>query len=30
VLTLGAGDVHKTGDELLGLIRAGAPLPQLH
>jgi len=30
VLTLGAGDVHRTGDELLGLIRAGAPIPRLH
>jgi len=30
VLTLGAGDVTRTGDELLGLMRAGAPVPQLH
>ena len=30
VLTLGAGDVHRTGDELLGLVRAGAPIPRLH
>jgi UDP-N-acetylmuramate--alanine ligase len=30
VLTLGAGDVHRTGDELLALLRAGAPVPQIH
>jgi UDP-N-acetylmuramate--alanine ligase len=30
VLTLGAGDIHRTADELLGLVRAGAPVPQLH
>ena len=30
VLTLGAGDVYKTADELLGLLRAGAPGPQIH
>jgi UDP-N-acetylmuramate--alanine ligase len=30
VLTLGAGDIHRTADELLGLLRSGAPLPQLH
>ncbi|HXJ36709.1 MAG TPA: UDP-N-acetylmuramate--L-alanine ligase [Candidatus Eisenbacteria bacterium] len=30
VLTLGAGDVHKSGDELLGLLRAGAPIPAVH
>jgi UDP-N-acetylmuramate--alanine ligase len=30
VLTLGAGDVHRTADEFLGLLRAGAPVPQLH
>jgi UDP-N-acetylmuramate--alanine ligase len=30
VMTLGAGDIHRTGEELLGLVRAGAPLPQIH
>jgi UDP-N-acetylmuramate--alanine ligase len=30
VLTLGAGDIHRTGDELLGLLRAGASIPQIH
>ena len=30
VLTLGAGDIHRCGDELLALLRAGAPIPQLH
>ena len=30
VLTLGAGDVYRTADELLALLRSGAPLPQLH
>jgi UDP-N-acetylmuramate--alanine ligase len=30
VLTLGAGDITRTGDELLALMRAGAPVPQLH
>jgi len=30
VLTLGAGDIHRTGDELLSLLRAGATLPALH
>jgi UDP-N-acetylmuramate--alanine ligase len=30
VLTLGAGDIHRSGDELLGLVRAGAPVPQIH
>jgi UDP-N-acetylmuramate--alanine ligase len=30
VLTLGAGDVYKCGDELLGLVRAGAPIPAVH
>jgi UDP-N-acetylmuramate--alanine ligase len=30
VLTLGAGDIHRTADELLGLVRAGAPLPAVH
>jgi len=30
VLTLGAGDVTRVGDELLALVRAGAPVPQLH
>jgi UDP-N-acetylmuramate--alanine ligase len=30
VLMLGAGDVYKAADELLGLLRAGAPVPQIH
>jgi UDP-N-acetylmuramate--alanine ligase len=30
VMTLGAGDIHRAGDELLGLLRAGAPVPQIH
>jgi UDP-N-acetylmuramate--alanine ligase len=30
VVTLGAGDIYRTGDELLGLLRAGAPVPSLH
>jgi UDP-N-acetylmuramate--alanine ligase len=30
VLTLGAGDVYKCADELLGLLRAGAPVPVVH
>jgi UDP-N-acetylmuramate--alanine ligase len=30
VLTLGAGDVTRVGDEFLALVRAGAPVPQLH
>jgi UDP-N-acetylmuramate--alanine ligase len=30
VITLGAGDVHKCADELLGLLRAGAPLAAVH
>ena len=30
VLTLGAGDVYKCADELLGLLRAGAPVPAVH
>ncbi len=30
VLTLGAGDIHRTGDELLALLRAGAAMPQIH
>jgi UDP-N-acetylmuramate--alanine ligase len=30
VLTLGAGDIHRTADEFLGLIRAGAPVPAIH
>ncbi len=30
VVTLGAGDIHRTGDEFLGLLRAGAPVPQIH
>ena len=30
VLTLGAGDVHRTGDELLALLRTGARVPQIH
>ena len=30
VLTLGAGDVTRVGDEFLALVRAGAPVPQIH
>jgi UDP-N-acetylmuramate--alanine ligase len=30
VLTLGAGDIHRAGDELLALLRAGAAVPQIH
>jgi len=30
LLTLGAGDVHRVADELLGLLRAGAPVTPLH
>jgi len=30
VLTLGAGDVYRTADELLGLLRVGAPVPKVH
>ncbi len=30
VLTFGAGDVYRTADELLALLRSGAPLPQIH
>jgi UDP-N-acetylmuramate--alanine ligase len=30
VLTLGAGDVYRTGDEFLGLLRAGAAVPAIH
>ena len=30
VLTLGAGDIHRTADEFLGLIRAGASVPAIH
>jgi UDP-N-acetylmuramate--alanine ligase len=30
VLTLGAGDIHKSADELLGLLRAGAPVSVVH
>ena len=30
VLVLGAGDIHRAADELLGLLRAGAPLSQVH
>jgi UDP-N-acetylmuramate--alanine ligase len=30
VLTLGAGDIHRTADEFLGLIRAGATVPAIH
>ncbi|HUE30055.1 MAG TPA: UDP-N-acetylmuramate--L-alanine ligase [Verrucomicrobiae bacterium] len=30
VLTLGAGDIHRTGDELLGLLRTGAAVPAIH
>ena len=30
VLTLGAGDIHRTADEFLALMRIGAPVPQIH
>jgi UDP-N-acetylmuramate--alanine ligase len=30
VLTLGAGDIHRTADEFLSLVRAGAPVAQVH
>jgi UDP-N-acetylmuramate--alanine ligase len=30
VLTLGAGDIHRASDELLALMRIGAPVPQIH
>jgi UDP-N-acetylmuramate--alanine ligase len=30
VLTLGAGDIYRTGDELLALLRTGAEVPALH
>jgi UDP-N-acetylmuramate--alanine ligase len=30
VLVLGAGDVYRTADELLGLLRSGVPIPQIH
>jgi UDP-N-acetylmuramate--alanine ligase len=30
VLTLGAGDIHKSADELLGLLRAGVPVLAVH
>jgi UDP-N-acetylmuramate--alanine ligase len=30
VITLGAGDIHKCADEILGLVRAGVPVPQVH
>jgi UDP-N-acetylmuramate--alanine ligase len=30
VLTLGAGDIHKTADEFLGLLRTGAAVPAIH
>jgi hypothetical protein len=30
VVTLGAGDVHRTADELLGLLRSGHAPRQLH
>jgi UDP-N-acetylmuramate--alanine ligase len=30
VVTLGAGDIYKFSDELLGLLRAGVPVPQVH
>ena len=30
VLVLGAGDIYRTADELLDLLRAGARLPQVH
>ena len=30
VLVLGAGDISRTADELLAMLRAGAPIPQIH
>src|SRR5204862_53824 len=30
VLTLGAGDIHRTGDELLDLLRSGVAVPAIH
>ena len=30
VLTLGAGDIYRSADELLALLRTGAPIPQIH
>jgi len=27
---LGAGDISRTADELLAMLRAGAPIPQIH
>jgi len=30
VITLGAGDIHRTADELLALLRSGAPLARIH
>ena len=30
VLTLGAGDIHRTADEFLSLIRSGASVPAIH
>ena len=30
LLTLGAGDIHKTADEFLGLLRTGAAVPAIH
>ena len=30
VLTLGAGDISRTADELLARLRTGAPISQLH
>ncbi len=30
VLTLGAGDIHRVGDELLARLRTGAEVPHLH
>jgi len=30
VLTLGAGDIHKSADEFLGLLRSGAPVSAVH
>jgi UDP-N-acetylmuramate--alanine ligase len=30
VVTLGAGDIHRTGDELLALLRSGVSVPAIH
>jgi UDP-N-acetylmuramate--alanine ligase len=30
VLTLGAGDIHRTSDEFLDLLRSGVALPAIH